>query len=298
MWRVEKVEDEKTLLARGSGSVIRLKLIGLKIPKNQETPAKDYLTKTLETQWVRLKPVRDAQKDLKEGFVFISGEEVNARMIRMGLAEIDRDETAFDIWLVHRIRAGSKTGKAGHVESAGFGSKMTMKILIIGSGGREHTLAWKAAQSELVTEVIAAPGNVGIGREPKCRLANVSAENIPALKDLALSEKVDLVIVGPEAPLVAGITDTFREAGLRVFGPTARAAALEGSKVFTKRLMAKYSIPSADFEVFDSFDAVESYIKGITGPTVVKADGLAAGKGVFVCSDREEALSALSDYEG
>lgn len=171
---------------------------------------------------------------------------------------------------------------------------MTMKILIIGSGGREHTLAWKAAQSELVTEVIAAPGNVGISREPKCRLANVSAENIPALKDLALSEKVDLVIVGPEAPLVAGVTDTFREAGLRVFGPTARAAALEGSKVFTKRLMAKYSIPSAGFEVFDSFDAAESYIKGITGPTVVKADGLAAGKGVFVCRDREEALSALS----
>lgn len=169
-----------------------------------------------------------------------------------------------------------------------------MKILIVGSGGREHTLAWKAAQSDLITEVIVAPGNVGIGREPKCKLAKVSAEDIPALRALAQAEKVDLTVVGPEAPLVAGIVDAFQEAGLKVFGPKAKAAALEGSKVFTKRLMAKYGIPSGEFEVFDDYGPAEAYVKSISGRVVVKADGLAAGKGVFVCVDREEALAALS----
>ncbi len=169
-----------------------------------------------------------------------------------------------------------------------------MKILIVGAGGREHTLAWKAAQSDLITEVIVAPGNVGIGREPKCKLAKISAEDISGLRALAQAEKVDLTVVGPEAPLVAGIVDAFQEAGLKVFGPKAKAAALEGSKVFTKRLMAKYEIPSGEFEVFDDFGPAEAYLKGISGRVVVKADGLAAGKGVFVCVDREEALAALS----
>lgn len=169
-----------------------------------------------------------------------------------------------------------------------------MKILIVGSGGREHTLAWKVAQSDLVKEVIVAPGNVGIAREPKCRVADVSSDNVPGLLNLAEAERVDLTVVGPEAPLVAGLADTFRATGLRVFGPSREAAQLEGSKVFTKRLLAKYEIPSADFEVFQDFDAASSYLKGCSGRVVLKADGLAAGKGVFVCVDQAEAHKALS----
>jgi phosphoribosylamine--glycine ligase len=168
-----------------------------------------------------------------------------------------------------------------------------MKILIVGSGGREHTLAWKMAQSDLVKEVVVAPGNVGIGMEPKCRLADVSSEDIPRLRDLALEEKVDLTVVGPEAPLVAGLVDAFRSAGLKVFGPTAKAAQLEGSKVFTKRLLQKYEIPSGNFAVFDNFGEASLHLKKISGPVVLKADGLAAGKGVFVCRNQDEALRAL-----
>jgi phosphoribosylamine--glycine ligase len=169
-----------------------------------------------------------------------------------------------------------------------------MKVMIVGSGGREHTLAWKIAQSDLVKEVLAVPGNVGIAKESKCRLVNISAEDIDGLLKLALSEKVDLTVVGPEAPLVAGLSDEFRKAGMKVFGPTTQAAQLEGSKVFTKRLMAKYGIPSAEFEVFSDFDAAARHLKDLSGPVVVKADGLAAGKGVFVCADQEEALAALN----
>ncbi|MGB6068647.1 MAG: phosphoribosylamine--glycine ligase [Desulfomonilaceae bacterium] len=169
-----------------------------------------------------------------------------------------------------------------------------MKVLIVGSGGREHTLAWKVAQSDLVEEVIVAPGNGGIEREPKCRLAQVSSGDIVGLLRLAQEEKVDLTVVGPEAPLVAGMADAFRSAGLKVFGPSRQAAQLEGSKVFTKRLLAKYGIPSGDFEVFDEFDAASSYLKRFSGRVVLKADGLAAGKGVFVCVDKAEAQSALS----
>lgn len=169
-----------------------------------------------------------------------------------------------------------------------------MKIMIVGSGGREHTLAWKIAQSDLVKEVLAVPGNVGIAREPKCRSINISSEDIAGLLRVAQSEKVDLTVVGPEAPLVAGLVDAFRESGLKVFGPSAQAAQLEGSKVFTKRLMAKYGIPSAEFEVFTEFDLAAQYLKALPGPMVVKADGLAAGKGVFVCLDRDEGLAALN----
>lgn len=168
-----------------------------------------------------------------------------------------------------------------------------MKILIVGSGGREHTLAWKIAQSDLVKEVVVAPGNVGIAMEAKCRLANVSAEDVPRLRELALEEKVDLTVVGPEAPLVAGMVDAFQAAGLKVFGPTGKAAQLEGSKVFTKRLLQKYEIPSGNFAVFDDFGDASLHLKRISGPVVLKADGLAAGKGVFVCRDQTEALRAL-----
>jgi phosphoribosylamine---glycine ligase len=169
-----------------------------------------------------------------------------------------------------------------------------MKILLVGSGGREHTLAWKLAQSDLVNEVLATPGNVGIAGEPKCRRMNISAEDIPALRKFALDEKVDLTVVGPEAPLVAGLTDAFGEVGLKVFGPSAKAAQLEGSKVFTKSLLQKYNIPSAEFEVFEDFEAASKYLKEHPLPVVVKADGLAAGKGVFVCRQLEEALAALT----
>jgi phosphoribosylamine--glycine ligase len=169
-----------------------------------------------------------------------------------------------------------------------------MKILIVGSGGREHTLAWKCAGSDLVTEVLAAPGSVGIAAEPKCRSVAVSSEDIQGLKDLALREKVDLTIVGPEAPLVAGLVDEFQKVGLKAFGPTASAARLEGSKVFTKQLMRNYGIPSADFEVFDDHVAASRYVQELSVPVVVKADGLAAGKGVFVCRERDEALQAIN----
>lgn len=168
-----------------------------------------------------------------------------------------------------------------------------MKVLIIGSGGREHTLAWKAAQSESVTEVLVAPGNVGIEKEPKCRLVGLSADDGEGLKRLALEEEVDLTVVGPEAPLVEGLTDAFEQAGLKVFGPSGKAAQLEGSKVFAKRLLAKYEIPSADFQEFDDYESAHRHLTKISGPIVVKADGLAAGKGVFVCRDREESLGAL-----
>ncbi len=168
-----------------------------------------------------------------------------------------------------------------------------MKILIVGSGGREHTLAWKMAQSDLVTEVLAAPGNVGIAAEPKCRMADVSSDDVEGLRKLAETEKVDLTVVGPEAPLVAGLVDVFQTAGLRVFGPSAKASALEGSKVFTKRLLERYGIPSAGFRVFEDFDAASAHVEDRAGNMVVKADGLAAGKGVFVCRSRGEAHEAL-----
>ena len=132
-----------------------------------------------------------------------------------------------------------------------------MKVLIVGSGGREHALAWKIAQSSLVDEVLVAPGNAGIALEPKSRLVSVSSEDISGLKQLANREQVDLTVVGPEAPLVAGLADVFRSEGLKVFGPSKGAALLEGSKVFTKRLMAKYGVPTADFKAFDRYEAAD-----------------------------------------
>jgi phosphoribosylamine--glycine ligase len=169
-----------------------------------------------------------------------------------------------------------------------------MRVLVVGSGGREHALAWSIAQSDHVREVLAAPGNVGIAEEPKCRVVGVSAEDIDGLVALARSEKINLTVVGPEAPLVAGLADAFREMGLRVFGPSAAASQLEGSKVFAKYLLEKYKIPSADFAVFDDYGQAASYLQKIVGPIVVKADGLAAGKGVFVCRDQQQALAALT----
>ncbi len=168
-----------------------------------------------------------------------------------------------------------------------------MKILLVGSGGREHALAWKMAQSDMVRELIAAPGNLGIAGEPKCRVMRVSSDDVQGLLELARIEKPDLTVVGPEAPLVAGLTDLFVKNGFRVFGPSSAAALLEGSKVFSKELMRRFGIPSADFEIFSDVDHAVKYVNSTKFPLVVKADGLAAGKGVFVCDHREEALAAL-----
>ena len=170
-----------------------------------------------------------------------------------------------------------------------------MKILIIGSGGREHALAWKCAQSENVSEVIVAPGNAGTSREPGVRNVAVSSDDIDALLSLAQSENIDLTIVGPEAPLVAGVVDAFDAAGLPCFGPSAAAAQLEGSKAFTKDFMARHDIPTADYANFSELEAALRYIREQGAPIVIKADGLAAGKGVIVAMSPEEAERAATD---
>ncbi|MCA9034237.1 MAG: phosphoribosylamine--glycine ligase [Planctomycetaceae bacterium] len=166
-----------------------------------------------------------------------------------------------------------------------------MKILVIGSGGREHALVWKLSQSPLVTRVYCAPGNAGTGIDAEN--VNIPAEDISRLMHFAKENQIDLTVVGPEAPLVAGIADEFRRAGLKVFGPSAAAARLEGSKVFTKKLLRRANVPSADFQVFSRLaEALEYIEQNEEGPMVVKADGLAAGKGVFVCRNRSEARAA------
>lgn len=166
-----------------------------------------------------------------------------------------------------------------------------MKILIIGSGGREHALVWKIAQSPKVEKIFCAPGNAGISQVAEC--VDIGATDLDKLVEFAVSEQIDLTVVGPEVPLTLGIVDLFRERGLRVFGPTGKAAALEASKVFTKDLFKKYQIPSADYEVFEERDAAVSYIEKIGAPLVVKADGLAAGKGVIVAQTVAEAVAAV-----
>ena len=166
-----------------------------------------------------------------------------------------------------------------------------MKILVIGGGGREHTLVWKIKQSRKVSEVICAPGNGGIMEIVNC--FPVPAEDIDGLLSLAESKKIDLTVVGPEVPLVEGIVDRFQEKGLRIFGPTKKAAQIEGSKLFAKNLMKKYNIPTADFQNFKDSEEALSYLKNRKTPIVVKADGLAAGKGAFVCETEEEAVKAV-----
>jgi phosphoribosylamine--glycine ligase len=166
-----------------------------------------------------------------------------------------------------------------------------MKVLVIGSGGREHALVWKISQSPKVKKIYCAPGNAGIARLAEC--LSIRAEDVQALTGWAEKERIDLTVVGPEAPLTMGIVDVFRDRGLRVFGPTQRAAEIEGSKVFTKDLMKKYGIPTGDSETFTDHAAAVHYVKGKGAPLVVKADGLAAGKGVIICRTVEEALSAL-----
>ncbi|PYZ92238.1 phosphoribosylamine--glycine ligase [Salipaludibacillus keqinensis] len=170
-----------------------------------------------------------------------------------------------------------------------------MKVLIIGSGGREHALAWAFARSEQVTEVLVAPGSDAIDDEPGCRSVNVQENDHAGLISLAKNEAVDLTMVGPEAPLVAGLTDDFLGEGLSVFGPTKAAAQIEGSKQFAKDIMKKYEIPTAEFESFTDLDEAKAYVSRVGAPIVVKADGLAAGKGVVVAETVDEALDALDD---
>lgn len=168
-----------------------------------------------------------------------------------------------------------------------------MNILLVGSGGREHALAWKIAQSPRCETLYIAPGNAGMESCGAC--VDIGAEDIPALVDFAVEKAVDLVVVGPEAPLVAGLSDRLQEVGIPVFGPSEAAAQLEGSKGFTKDLCKKYNIPTAAYERFTDFAQAKPYIEAQTAPIVVKADGLAAGKGVIIAESVQEALDAAED---
>ena len=170
-----------------------------------------------------------------------------------------------------------------------------MKVLIIGSGGREHALAWKCAQSARVRHVYVAPGNAGTAREPKVKNVKISAEDIPGLVSFAKRKQIHLTIVGPEAPLVAGVVDAFELAELRCFGPRANAAILEGSKAFSKAFFQRHGIPTARFANFTDLAAAQSYIQAHPLPVVVKASGLAAGKGVVIAHTTAVALEAARD---
>ncbi len=170
-----------------------------------------------------------------------------------------------------------------------------MKVLVIGGGGREHALAWKAAQSDQVDIVYVAPGNAGTATENKCENVAIGAEDIAALKAFAKKENIDLTIVGPEAPLCAGIVDEFQQAGLVCFGPTKAGAILEGSKSFSKDFLKRHNIPTAEYDVFTEVEPAIEYIKSKPIPIVIKADGLAAGKGVVIAESEEEAINSVND---
>jgi phosphoribosylamine--glycine ligase len=170
-----------------------------------------------------------------------------------------------------------------------------MKVLIIGGGGREHALAWKAAQSDKVEQVFVAPGNAGTAREAGLENVDISAEDVDALLEFAEEKAIDLTIVGPEVPLVLGVVDRFQAAGLRIFGPGRMAAELEASKAFTKDFLARHGIPTAAYSDFTDLDAAIAYIQQQGAPIVVKADGLAAGKGVILAQTEQEAIDACRD---
>lgn len=170
-----------------------------------------------------------------------------------------------------------------------------MKVLIIGNGGREHALTWKVAQSPLADKVYVAPGNAGTVQEAKAENVNISATDIPALVNFAKENAVGLTIVGPEAPLVLGVVDAFRAEGLKIFGPTKAAAQLEGSKAFTKDFLARHHIPTAEYRNFTEIEPALAYVREKGAPIVIKADGLAAGKGVIVAMTLAEAENAVKD---
>ena len=170
-----------------------------------------------------------------------------------------------------------------------------MNVLVVGGGGREHALAWKVAQSQRVERVFVAPGNAGTALEPKVENLDIGAEDIAKLLEFAADQAIELTIVGPEAPLCAGMVDSFEAAGLACFGPRKAAAAIEGSKSLAKEFMRKYRIPTADYASFTRLDEAGAYLERCRMPIVIKADGLAAGKGVVIAEDRGTALDALSD---
>ena len=168
-----------------------------------------------------------------------------------------------------------------------------MYILVIGSGGREHALAWKCAQDASVSEVFVGPGNAGTALENKVSNASIDVSNFEEVKDFCIEKNIALVIVGPEQPLVDGLVDYLQTFNIKTFGPSSAAAQLEGSKIFSKDFFIQYGIPTATYVAFDSFDSAKEHLKNIPYPTVVKADGLAAGKGVIICQTENEALEAL-----
>lgn len=168
-----------------------------------------------------------------------------------------------------------------------------MKVLVIGSGGREHALVWKISQSQMVDKIYCAPGNAGIGQMAEC--VAIKAEDLDGLLDFALQNEIGLTVVGPEVPLTMGIVDKFQEKGLKIFGPSGRAAEIEGSKTFAKDLMAKYGIPTAKYGAFTDAAEAKAFLAEVGLPCVVKADGLAAGKGVLICETKEEAETAVDD---
>ena len=169
-----------------------------------------------------------------------------------------------------------------------------VKVLVVGSGGREHALAWKLAQSNRVEKVFVAPGNAGTDREPGVENIPIGSDHIEELRDFALNNDIELTVVGPEAPLVERIVDRFEQAGLKCFGPSGNAARLEGSKVFCKDFLARHSIPTARYRSFTDFDAAKVFINELGAPLVVKADGLAAGKGVIIAASEAEAIDAAN----
>jgi len=166
-----------------------------------------------------------------------------------------------------------------------------MKVLVVGGGGREHALVWKLSQSDGIKSIYAAPGNAGISSLATC--VDIKTEDITAIAKFAVSEKVDLVAVGPEIPLCMGIVDLLEETGIPVFGPSTRASMIEGSKIFSKRIMRKYNIPTAEFEDFDDFDEAVSYARSLDSKMWIKASGLATGKGAVFAPDPDEAEKIL-----
>ncbi|NVK24005.1 MAG: phosphoribosylamine--glycine ligase [Gammaproteobacteria bacterium] len=170
-----------------------------------------------------------------------------------------------------------------------------MKVLVIGGGGREHALAWKAAQNENVETVFVAPGNAGTAHESKLENVAIAADDVDGLAKFAQDNKIELTIVGPEAPLVIGVVDKFEALGLTIFGPTEGAAQLEGSKSFTKDFLARHNIPTGAYQTFEKIEPAVAYVKEQGAPIVVKADGLAAGKGVIVAMTEQDAIDAIED---
>ena len=170
-----------------------------------------------------------------------------------------------------------------------------MNILVVGSGGREHALAWKLADNPAVQKVFVAPGNAGTASENKCVNVNIAGDDFAGLEALVRAESVDLTVIGPEAPLVAGVCDYFAQRGLACFGPSRGAAQLEGSKAFSKDFLARHGIPTGAYQTFEDADEASAYVRAQGAPIVIKADGLAAGKGVVVARTEAQALAAIAD---